>query len=112
MIRLIRNVNEESVAYANVYFFSKSGAAVTPSAIRYRLDDVTDGLPGTQILDWTSVTPSGTSIELTITAEENEMLSDYSTVERRQLTVEATGTDGEPWREAFEYQVVNVAGTP
>lgn len=111
MIRAHKNVNEESAAYVTAYYYSKTGVAVTPDAIRYRIDDVTDGLPGNEILTWTAVTPSGTSSEIIVTAEQNSMLNSGQDVERRQVTVEATGTDGQAWREIFEYQLVNLAGT-
>ena len=46
---------------------------------------------------------------ITITAAQNRILGEGNSRETRQVMVEAT-TGGEPFREVFQYQIINLHG--
>lgn len=79
-------------------------AATTPTTMRYRIDDVDQGIA---ILDWTSLTPA-TSVNVVITSAQNAIRNDLC-VERRQLVFEASDSDG-PIRRTLDYDIENIQG--
>ncbi len=101
-------VQERSACYISATFLSKNNAVVTPVSARYRIDDITRGTK--EVLDWSSITPD-TTVELVVTSEQNRILNDRNKRELRQVTVEGTQTDGNLVMDAFEYEVINRAGT-
>lgn len=102
-------VQERSVRYLTATFLDKHNAPAVPASSRYRIDDITSG--ETEVLAWTALPSGDTSEEITLTAEQNRILKNRNTRERRQVTVEATGSDGEPFADVFEYEILNRAGT-
>ncbi len=80
-------VNEKSSCTVTLAFTDETGAAVTPSAGRYRIDDAG---AGTQIKDWTSFTPTGSTYDVEVSATENAILVAANEVEIHRLTVEFT----------------------
>jgi hypothetical protein len=101
-------VPERSARYLTVTFLDKYNALGVPISARYRLDDLSSN---TEVLTWTDLAVTDSSHEITITAEQNRILKSRRDRERRQVTVEATGSDGEPFRETFEYEILNLTGT-
>lgn len=101
-------VNERSVSEISATFLNTSKVEAAPTSARYRIDDITRGKR--QILDWTAIASPGVTETITITAAQNRILSTGVDRERRQVTVEAT-VSGEPFREAFEYEIINLLGT-
>jgi hypothetical protein len=84
-------------------FFDSSGTPATPSALRYRLDNLATG---TCLTPWTTLTPSGSSYTLTLTPAQNTLERAYNEREVRQVTVEST-IGGLVKREIFPYTLVN-----
>jgi len=81
-------------------------ALVTPTTMRYRVDDVNSGQA---IADWTSVTPAAPAVFVippTINANRNPGYD----FERRQLMVEATDAEG-TLRDTYDYLLFNTLGT-
>lgn len=102
-------VNERSVSEVTATFLDSSKVEQAPTSARYRIDDITRG-SRRQILDWTTIAAPSVTETITITAEQNRILSTGNCRELRQVTVEAT-VSGEPFREAFEYEIINLLGT-
>jgi hypothetical protein len=109
LLKGTRPVNERSVSYLTATFLDKNNVPAIPASARYRIDDITG--KETEILDWTALELSAVFHEVTVTAEQNRILNTRHKREHRQVTVEATGSDGEPFAEVFEYEVINRAGT-
>lgn len=78
-------------------------AAVIPTAIRYRIDDLDQG---TAVLGWTSVTPVSSPQSILITAAQNAIRCNLAR-ERRQVVIEASDSDG-AIREVYEYDIINL----
>ena len=77
---------EETVFVATAYFRTRATkVALAPSTVHYRIDCLTTR---TQIVDWTSGS-AGASLAITITATHNQILSEPSRLETKQLTVQA-----------------------
>lgn len=79
-------------------------AATTPTTMRYRIDDLSQG---SAILDWTSLTP-GTAVNVVITAAQNAIRNGLSS-ERRQIVFESSDSDG-PIRKTLAYDIENLQG--
>ena len=62
-------VNEQSACYVNASHYNDLGEPLVPSAVDYRIDDVTNGRA---ILPWTSLSPS-TLQRVLITSAQNAM---------------------------------------
>ena len=81
---------ERSVRYVRVEFYDKDDAPTIPTAVRYRVDCLTNQR---QIVGWTDLDPASV-VEFTITPDQNRILDDSNKAEDRQVVIEATGTDG------------------
>ena len=101
----MQQVNERSTAYLTVTPKDKTGTAQAPTALTYRVDDV---LTGTEILPDTSVAP-GATVEITLTPEQNRILSGAHAVERRRVTVTAAFGAADQVCSEYVYEVVNLA---
>jgi len=102
-------VREESRQKFAVSFQDEQFKPFLPATIRYRLDDRTDGRKQ-QVIDWTDVTPTATSIEILIPSTANIILNDNNAYETRVLTIQSDyGTDNQL---SFDetYRVLNLRG--
>lgn len=98
---------EKSAFIATAYFRLRStAAAVTPTTVHYRVDDLTTGL---QLQDWTSVS-TASNVSIAITATFNAIQDDSSHRERKQLTVKADDGLDTQHIETIEWQIVNLLG--
>lgn len=79
-------VNEKSTSYVSVSFRDKAGALAVPTAITYRIDNLSDGA---QIKPWTAITPAS-AVEVRIAPAENILLDPAKNEETRRLTFVAT----------------------
>jgi hypothetical protein len=79
-------------------------AVATPSTARYRIDDEHQNSP---VLDWTTITPA-TLMSFIVTSAQNAMRNGMG-MERRQLIVEATDSDG-ALRRVIDYDIQDIAG--
>jgi hypothetical protein len=70
-----------------IYFFTSLGVPVIPTSMVYRIDDITSGLD-TEILDDTTVYPTGTSYTIDVSAALNGLVSASHTLEKRLITIE------------------------
>lgn len=86
--------------------FSEDMGQITPSSIRYRVDDV---LSGQAMTSWTTLTPANPTT-FVINATTNAIRNPGHDFERRQIMVEASDADG-PFRSTFDYLLFNTLGT-
>lgn len=84
-------------------------AALTLTGLRYRVDNLTDGLV---IVDWTSVSTPGARGTITITGALNAMSRNWRRRQLNKVTLEQTSADGVEQIEFFyELSAVLVAAT-
>lgn len=83
-----RNAVQEKSSFTATVYFRDADASTVPTTARYRIDCSTTG---EAIRAWTDLTPAA-SIEITITPDDNKIVSTQRREERRQITVE-TNTD-------------------
>lgn len=84
---------------------TSGGIPTLAGAIDYRIDCITTG---TQLLDWSSVTPQET-VEINVPGSLNRIVSDDNTRERKQMVVRAT-TDGKVVNKTIDWEVQNIYG--
>jgi len=96
-------VNELSRSVVPITFLNPDGQPVTPASATVRIDDLRSG---TVVRAVTAITPTASTYELEITAEENRIIDSTSSSERRRVTVTVPGeTTAE-----YVYQVKNLGG--
>lgn len=79
-----RSIQEQSTLVIGARFRNRASVAdAVPTNVKYRIDDLATG---SQLLDWTSVTPAA-SVNITITALQNAIRNDANSIETKQLTV-------------------------
>jgi hypothetical protein len=101
------HVREKSQHVLNVTFRDRATVAnVTPTNIRYRIDDLTNCAT---ILDWTAVSPDD-EITLTITPTQNELQSQCNREEKRQVTVAADYGLSSQFMDSVCFDVENIRG--
>jgi hypothetical protein len=103
-VALTPRINEGEAFRVTLRPLSADLAAIIPSTLRYRIDDLNQG---TAVLDWTSLTPA-TSVNVIITGAQNAMRNGLS-LERRQIVVEATDSDG-AIRKTLDYEIADLQG--
>ena len=101
-------VNEESFQTVEAVYFNETGAAFTPSAARYRVDDLTTRQFA---LEWTTIATPATSNTIHVTAAQNKIFNPNNVAEKRQITVEATAPNGKI-KGTATWDVINLYGTP
>jgi hypothetical protein len=97
----------EGSGFAASVRFRLGTAADTPASVRYRIDCLTTR---TTVKDWTTVSPAS-SVTVTVTGAENEIIDDANTYEWRQLTVEADTGLSDQYRGSRQWRVENLYGT-
>lgn len=102
-------VRETSRQKFRVVFEDEHRQRFTPSTIRYRLDDQTEG-QATELVGWTSVASPASSIEITIPASANRILDDDNPYELRVLTVQSDYDTDNQLSEEETYRVKNLSG--
>lgn len=77
-----------------------------PTTIRYRIDEP---LSGTQILDWTTISPASTT-SFMVTGAQNTMQQSYRTYEMREVTIQANAGLSSQYNEIYRWRVNNLLG--
>jgi hypothetical protein len=104
----IEVVNEDSTAYLTVTFLDKDGTAAVPSSASYRIDCLTNA---SEVKDDTVLTPAS-SIEITLSAADNAIITQTNAIERRLVTVFATYGASDGVKDEYEYNVQNMRKVP
>lgn len=103
----MERVNEKSTAYLTVTFRNKAGAAQAPTSAKYRIDDVTTGQ---QVRGDTDIASPDSTVEVTLTVDDNTLKNPIAAAEQRRVTVTGTYGDGDEVRAEHIYEVLNLAG--
>lgn len=97
--------NEGADVDLDLTHLDKTNALVTPSTLKYRIDDLTNNR---QVLDWTDVsTPSSTNT-ITTTGAQNAKYSKSQPRELRQVTVYAVDSNGKKSYDPFFYTLIRI----
>lgn len=102
-------VNELSECYANVTFLDQNGLPYTPTAIQWRLDNLTDEA---QVTAWTIVTPTGPTMVFTIPSASNSMLSPSRNVQTMEIAFKITAPSGGVRYDYAQYDLVRIYNVP
>lgn len=98
-----RVINERSTLTVTARFGNRSSqSTVTPTNVYWRLDSP----DSYQIVDWTSVTP-GTTVDITPTSTDNQIINSLRTRETKILTVASDYGLSTQYVERFQYEVRN-----
>jgi hypothetical protein len=84
----------------------ETGAADTPSSVRYRLDCLTTGR---EILAWTTVTAAA-QVSIAVTGAQNAIIDDCNDYEIKQLILESDNGSSDQYRERITWKVENMFG--
>lgn len=103
----MERVNEKSTAYLSITFRDKAGAAQAPAAAKYRIDDVVTGQP---VRAETEIASPGSTVELTLTVDDNTLKNPIAATEQRRVTVTGEYGAGDAVRAEYIYEVVNLVG--
>jgi hypothetical protein len=100
--------NERATVVITVAFTDDDGVAVTPDSATYRIDDRASR---TNILPATAVGSLASSVDLTITSEQNAIIRSRKPFEIRTMTVEFDYDGSTKHGTAqYEYKLVNLYG--
>lgn len=102
-------INEASECYAVCAYKDENGVAFTPNGVRYRVDDITNGVI---IVPWTSISGLSTSNRVTITATQNNMSAGKRNRETRQVAFEVTPMGATPRISVAYYDLLRLFGVP
>jgi hypothetical protein len=101
----MKTIEEGKTSYIELNYYDRTRLPMTPTGIRYRIDDLSSGA---QIAGWANVSsPSATSV-ITITAAQNYMHSSSNTTEIRVVTIEATFTGSIIVTKEVRYSLLNL----
>ena len=104
---MARTVNEKSPLFMAIVFKDENGAALVPSTVEWRLDDLE---LGAEIVAWTLL-PSPASIMSVIIPSSNNVINDETMVrERRAFGIRVNSTLAAEAHEEFQYHVLNLTG--
>lgn len=101
----LKDIPEDSTGYLTVAFLDKAGAPAVPSSVTYKIDCVTNDA---SVRIATALTPA-TSIEITLTPEDNKIIADANEYEVREITVSATFGVGDESHDSAQWRVKNLA---
>jgi hypothetical protein len=99
-------VNEGADCWGAFRFLDRSRAPAVPLTIVYRIDNVTDNV---QIVGNTSVTPSGTTIEINVPGALNVMSRSGQSSQINQMLVTSTYADNSRAVKPFFYEIIGIS---
>ena len=97
--------NEGTDVVLELTHLNKADALVTPSVLKYRVDDLTNNR---EILDWTEVSSPSSTNEITITRAQNALYSRRTSKELRQISVYAEDSAGAKSQDIFHYTLIRI----
>lgn len=99
-------VKEGSYYEVEAQFFDSSGAAVTPSSVRYQVVCLTTDKI---VREWTTVSP-GNTVSIIATATDNVIQDDKNQREKKQIVVQSDYDTDLQVTQSHEYIVENLRG--
>lgn len=97
---------EGSACFVNCAYFDDSNSPFTPADVRYRVEDMASLQ---NIVPWTGILPNVTN-KITVTFGQNQMVSNSRSSETRQVIVQVTDGQGNPFYFQALYNLLRVAG--
>ena len=97
---------KERSSFTATSHFRAEDAAQAPTTAEYRIDCLDTG---EAIQGWTSLT-AATRISIPVTSENNRIVDNWHSKERRQLTVSADRGTATETRDTIQWQVENIRG--
>lgn len=102
----VQTYNEGQSFTATFKFFDSDWVASSPTTLRYRIDDLTNG---TTVRDWTTVTPAAV-VDIEVTPSDNDIVDTGHERERKQMVIQTNyGTDTQSVQ-TIDWFVDNVQG--
>jgi hypothetical protein len=99
--------NEGSTTDLNIKFYDKLGALVVPDSATWVINDLASGT----VMKASAALPAGSSVDVTIPATANAIVSQANTSEIRVITVHAVeGTDVK--NDDYHYMLMNLHFIP
>lgn len=99
--------NERSTVVLTVAFLDDDGAAVTPDAATYRIDDEANRA---SVQSATTISPLDDTVDLEITGDQNYIIKPRSKSEIRTVTIEFDYDSGKHGTAEYRYKLVNLYG--
>jgi hypothetical protein len=99
-------INEKSTATLTLSFYDSNTTPVTPISLSYKIMNKDSGFI---IHPWSTVTPTTSTYDLTLTSNDNTMVSINKDYEDRILTIRWE-YEGETGTDEFNYRVINLKG--
>ena len=103
-VKIPKNAVQEKSSFTATVSFRDGDTSTVPTTARYRVDCNTTG---DAIRAWTDLTPAA-SIDVTLTPDDNKIVSSYYRDERRQLTIETNTDLSTQTRERVFWTVKNI----
>ncbi len=100
-----KKVEEGRTCYVILNYRSRTRVDITPTSLRYRVDD---DASGASIVSWTSVNNPTAETVIAITAAQNHMHNSARATEERVVTTEATFADGAIITLEKRYDLINL----
>ena len=99
-------IKEGSYYEVEASFFDETGAAVTPSKVRYQIWCLTSKR---LVRDWTTV-QTGSTVSIVATAADNAIQDDKNARETKQMVVQSNYGTTLQMSESTEWEVQNLRG--
>lgn len=99
-------VKESSACTVRARFFDEVDIPATPTTVRWRLRDVTNGR---LLQDWTSVSATSPVVEITVPASLNAISNDRKQYQEHALSVQADAGDTDQYTDEVRYKVQNLS---
>lgn len=97
--------NEETTVLLELTHLDKDKALAVPSALSYRIDDLTNHR---EVLANTTVSTPGSTNTITITEAQNALFGRSQQRERRQVTVKTTDSAGSVVKSIHIYTLIRI----
>lgn len=99
-------VKESSACTVRARFFDENDLPATPTTVRWRLRDVTNGRV---LQEWATISASSPIVEITVPASLNAISNDRKQYQEHALSVQADTGDTEQYTDEVRYKVQNLS---
>ena len=100
-------VNRGSECFITATYKDQNGNSFIPSAVQWRLDDLTNQV---QVQGWTSIATPTAADTITISSVLNAMTNAADQIEKRQVTFKVTTPDANFRYDPIVYDLINLYG--
>ena len=104
-------INEGSPVFVTFDFTDEAGSPIVPSTIRWRVDDIS-GKTDTERVAWTAVGAPASSVNISVSALNNDILQASRAYENAVVTVQIDLGLATQGTQRKEYRIKNLRGIP